>query len=584
MPFTIKVCPDEEDHERRRTLRARKDLAKLMATEGEDTDEEDEDQQSLEIKSASSSISLGANSSKTDAEKHMEGEKNANEVVEVEAESIQIVVTEPIKPNETPVTGSIPLEDNHTSIEDVLQEEVVENSIDRNDNVVEAQCETKVELVKQDSYPEHSNPFGDDDDDEEETQPQVENKTSLKTEESKEESSNPFGSDFDTDEDEKTQTQETVGLTHQISTSSNVSLNPFGDDLSSDEDSRPRPPPSPSLSVASSVVVRKKRPAPRPPGMTSTPRTPVPAPRISLGNVQDVKSRKDADNINRKNELLNKSDISSRDSHLESPSPMPADKAEEGQWRRKKGPAPPRPLPPKRSVKKLPRKAINQELFDIEVKQVGLERQGVKLEKSIREICSVDDAREGARDSLGPEAEDLIIQLFDLVNEKNELFRRQTELVYMKKENRLEEIHADLEYQIRVLMSKPECQRTDDDKVAEEKLIAKLVEVVSQRNFIVDCLEMDRRRELDEDTAIEDHMSSYAAVQPEEKSQIALVKLLKRKKKKKKNKDDDEKDVDTSETKGQEEKQAKKEKSAKKKILSMTTKKLNSLNLSLKKQ
>ena len=152
----------------------------------------------------------------------------------------------------------------------------------------------------------------------------------------------------------------------------------------------------------------------------------------------------------------------------------------------------------------------------------------------------------------------------------------------MKKENRLEEIHADLEYQIRVLMAKPECQRTDDDKVGEEKLIAKLVEVVSQRNFIVDCLELDRRRELDEDTAIEDHMSNYAAVQPAEKPQIALVKLLKRKKKK--NKYDDEKDVDTSETKGQEEKQAQKEKSAKKKILSMTSKKLNSLNLSLKKK
>ena len=584
MAFTIKVCPDEEDHERRRTLRARKDLAKLMATEGEDTEEEDEDQQSLEINSANSSISLGANSSKTDAEKYMDGEINANEVVKVEAESIHIVVTEPIKPNETPDRGSIPLEDNHISMEAVIHEEIVDNSIDRNDNVVEAQCETKLEVVKQDSYPEDSNPFGDDDDDEEETQPQVENNTLLKAEERKEESSNPFGSDFDTDEDEKTPTQETVGLTPQISTSSNVSLNPFGEDLSSDEDSQPRPPPSPSLSVASSVIVRKKRPAPRPPGMASTPRTPVPAPRISLGVVQDVKSKKDADNINRKNELLNKSDISSRDPQLESPSPLPADKAEEGQWRRKKGPAPPRPLPPKRSVKKLPRKAINQELFDIEVKQVGLERQGVKLEKSIREICSVDDAREGARDSLGPEAEDLIIQLFDLVNEKNELFRRQTELVYMKKENRLEEIHADLEYQIRVLMAKPECQRTDDDKVAEEKLIAKLVEVVSQRNFIVDCLEMDRRRELDEDTAIEDHMSSYAAVQPEEKSQIALVKLLKRKKKKKKNKDDDEKDVDTSETKGQDEKQAKKEKSAKKKILSLTTKKLNSLNISLKKQ
>merc|ERR1711874_174693 len=258
-------------------------------------------------------------------------------------------------------------------------------------------------------------------------------------------------------------------------------------------------------------------------------------------------------------------------------------KADEGQWRKKKGPAPPRPLPPKRSVKKLARKAINQELFDIEVKQGGLERQGVKLEKSIREICAVSDAKEGAdTDSLGPEAEDLIIQLFDLVNEKNELFRRQTELIYMKKENRLEEMHADCEYQIRILMSKPECQRTDDDKMSEERLITKLVEIVTQRNEIVDCLEMDRLRELDEDTAIEDHMSEYAAVQPIEKHQIALMKILKRRKKKKKNKDD-EKDVDTSEMKGNDEEKQKK-KSAKKKLVSLTTKKLNSLNLSLKKQ
>jgi hypothetical protein len=118
-------------------------------------------------------------------------------------------------------------------------------------------------------------------------------------------------------------------------------------------------------------------------------------------------------------------------------SPLAADKADAGQWRKKKGPAPPRPIPPRRAVRKLHRKVINQELEDIEVKQGELERQGVRLEKTIREICEKSDAEEGAdRDSLGPEAEDLIIQLFDLVNEKNELFRRQTELIYMKKENR----------------------------------------------------------------------------------------------------------------------------------------------------
>merc|ERR1712013_875450 len=243
-------------------------------------------------------------------------------------------------------------------------------------------------------------------------------------------------------------------------------------------------------------------------------------------------------------------------------------KADEGQWRKKKGPAPPRPLPPKRSVKKLARKAINQELFDIEVKQGGLERQGVKLEKSIREICAVSDAKEGAdTDSLGPEAEDLIIQLFDLVNEKNELFRRQTELIYMKKENRLEEQHADCE-----------CQRTEEDTKKEDLLISKLVEIVGLRNEIVDCLEMDRLRELDEDTAIENHMSDYAAVQPVINSKKGgLEKILKIKMKKKKKDKDNEKDVDTSELDNLEAKPEKpKKKSAKKKILNLASKGLAS--------
>lgn len=232
-------------------------------------------------------------------------------------------------------------------------------------------------------------------------------------------------------------------------------------------------------------------------------------------------------------------------------SPLTADKADDeaGQWRKKKGPAPPRPIPPRRTVKKLHRRAINQELEDIEVKQSELERQGVRLEQTIREICDKSDAEAGAdRDSLGPEAEDLIIQLFDLVNEKNELFRRQTELVYMKKENRLEEAHADLEYQIRVLMARPESQRTPEDRLREEQLIGRLVQVVGLRNEIVDCLEMDRLRELDEDTAIEDHMSNYAAVKPAvEAHKKMFPKILKLKKKKKKNRDS-EKDVDTSET------------------------------------
>merc|ERR1712112_590591 len=107
--------------------------------------------------------------------------------------------------------------------------------------------------------------------------------------------------------------------------------------------------------------------------------------------------------------------------------------------------------------------------------------------------------------------------------------------IYMKKENRLEEQHADLEYQIRVLMSKPESQKGPGDGKREEKLIAKLVEVVGLRNEIVDCLEMDRIREMDEDNAIEDHMSNYAAVKPVNATKKGgLEKILKMKKRKKK--------------------------------------------------
>jgi predicted nucleic acid-binding Zn-ribbon protein len=137
--------------------------------------------------------------------------------------------------------------------------------------------------------------------------------------------------------------------------------------------------------------------------------------------------------------------------------PLSPDKAStDGQWKRKKGPAPPRPIPQKRQVKKLPRKAVNTELQDIEIKQQELERQGVRLEKTIREVCEKNDQERVEaglenkdRESLGPEVEDLIVQLFDLVNEKNDLYRRQTELMYMKRDHRLEEEHADIEHQVR---------------------------------------------------------------------------------------------------------------------------------------
>ena len=401
-----------------------------------------------------------------------------------------------------------------------------------------------------------------------------------------------------------------------------ASLNPFGSDFEDDDEelnistasssSFLRSPASPSVSVRS----RKKRPAPKPPGASPSPvpsprsskrlsAAPVPTPRSSRpapprpksptlsimssastatlgrarpprppppaasgGSAELPKDRKEKDNLNRRSQALMErpeslptvGEIQKNTNPRIVLSPLSPDKAVvEGQWKKKKGPAPPRPIPQKRQVKKLPRKAVNTELHDIEIKQQELERQGVRLERNIRELCERGDRERSEqgldnndRDSLGPEVEDLIVQLFDLVNEKNDLFRRQTELMYMKKDHRLEEEYADTEHQIRMLMDgKPEAQKTAEDSAKEEQLITRLMELVAQRNEIVDCLEMDRLREKEEDESFEIHMGEYAAIKPVDEAQQEKKKKKEKKKEKKKRKKDKnfdaDKDIDTSE-------------------------------------
>lgn len=185
-------------------------------------------------------------------------------------------------------------------------------------------------------------------------------------------------------------------------------------------------------------------------------------------------------------------------------------KSSHGKWKRRKGPAPALPgyaQPQRRILQMLPLQEIRQELEVIEVQQQGLEKQGVMLEKMIRERCegsgdnrTTEELLEALPTTKNPkEVEELILQLFELVNEKNELFRRQAELMYLRRAHRLEEEQADVEYEIRTLMAQPEQNKTDSDKAKEEALIARLVEIVQLRNEVVDTLDRDRLREAEED-------------------------------------------------------------------------------------
>ncbi|XP_017769538.1 PREDICTED: MICAL-like protein 1 isoform X2 [Nicrophorus vespilloides] len=291
-------------------------------------------------------------------------------------------------------------------------------------------------------------------------------------------------------------------------------------DQSSLQQSRPSDA-SPTPSVQNSPRPRKSKRAPAPP--TSTPAanhrllSPSDISPINESTIINSNSKSmtlEADEYEREKDVKDERNRTrqSCNSSNQSSFGIP-NKSTYGKWKRKKGQAPTRPIPQKRSIKALPMTEVRRELGIIEVQQQGLEKQGVRLEQIIREKC--EGPNSDADSAVSIEAEDLILQLFEVVNEKNELCRRQAELMYLQRQQRLEEEHAEIEYQIRCLMLQPEANKTDTDKAREEELILRLVDIVERRNEIIECLEMDRVREAEEDDSICNSMNTYATKRDE---------------------------------------------------------------------
>ncbi|XP_071960275.1 uncharacterized protein [Antedon mediterranea] len=182
--------------------------------------------------------------------------------------------------------------------------------------------------------------------------------------------------------------------------------------------------------------------------------------------------------------------------------------------------APPPPLI-KREVEKhhVDTLVIQRELKEIEIKQNDMERKGVMLEEKLREQMN-----DGAND------EGLLIEWFELVNNKNQLVRREGELVALAQSQELEKKHAEIEFDLRRIMLKQEHEKTDADAVEEQRLLDLLVDVVTKRAEVVDRLENDRIREEQEDEDIRVMMrESGLSKQP-----ISSQKVKSKKEKKKK--------------------------------------------------
>ena len=70
-------------------------------------------------------------------------------------------------------------------------------------------------------------------------------------------------------------------------------------------------------------------------------------------------------------------------------------------------------------------------------------RKGIKF---VAAITEVDEAMD---------EDDMMVEWFELINEKNDLVRLETDLMYRQKQQELEDLHEELEYELRVLMDKP---------------------------------------------------------------------------------------------------------------------------------
>lgn len=188
--------------------------------------------------------------------------------------------------------------------------------------------------------------------------------------------------------------------------------------------------------------------------------------------------------------------------HTNSPAP-------EKRERNDKKPTPPRnirstraapghgyPLIKRKVERKMSESSIANELEVLDVQLSDLEVKGVKLEGMLR--FTMDKDMDWTK-----EEDELLQEWFELVSKKNMLLRRESELVFLMQQQKLEEEHADIEFQLRKLLNKPDSTKTDQDKLDEEKLLQRLLEVVESRNVIINSIEEERIKEAEEDSAYE---------------------------------------------------------------------------------
>ncbi|XP_059124742.1 LOW QUALITY PROTEIN: F-actin-monooxygenase MICAL2 [Peromyscus eremicus] len=142
--------------------------------------------------------------------------------------------------------------------------------------------------------------------------------------------------------------------------------------------------------------------------------------------------------------------------------------------------------------------AIQRQLEEVEEQQRTSEIRGVKLEKVLR----------GEADSGTQDEAQLLQEWFKLVLEKNKLMRYESELLIMAQELELEDHQSRLEQKLREKMLKDEGQKDESDLKEEQEIFEEMMQVIEQRNKLVDSLEEQRVKERTQDQHFENFVLS----------------------------------------------------------------------------
>uniref|UniRef100_A0A8C6T8Q0 BMERB domain-containing protein n=1 Tax=Neogobius melanostomus TaxID=47308 RepID=A0A8C6T8Q0_9GOBI len=166
----------------------------------------------------------------------------------------------------------------------------------------------------------------------------------------------------------------------------------------------------------------------------------------------------------------------------------------------------------------IPQDEILRELQQIEDNLNELERTGVDLELKLRT-----SEENGEDESV---MNDLMVDWFTLIRNKQVAMRRESELVYIGRTQELEVEQPTVEQELRSLLDKPEHLKTPWDRRREEKLMKKLVEIVNNRNALVEGLDEDRLREEEEDEQLNQLMMNFNLKKDKSKKKSPMSRLF----------------------------------------------------------